>query len=190
MSNEKKTIEVDGRILTYELCRNARAKRISIRIHPGPAEGGRIVLTVPKRASIRQAEDFLREHAEWVAKQSARLAGKESILSRTDPREYRRRRAEAEAFIQEKVTRWNDYYGFRHGRISIRDQKTRWGSCSKKGNLSFSWKLLLLPERMADYVVVHELCHLKEFNHSPRFWALVAQTIPDCQRVAKELRKG
>jgi predicted metal-dependent hydrolase len=190
MPNERKTIEVDGRTLAYELCRNARAKWISIRIHPGPEESGRVVLTVPKRASIRHAEEFLKTHFVWVAEQAKKLAGKESVLSRTDTREYRRRRTEAESFIRDKVTKWNDHYGFHHGRISIRDQKTRWGSCSKKGNLSFSWKLLLLPERMADYVVVHELCHLKEFNHSSRFWALVAQTIPDCRHIAKELRKG
>lgn len=177
-------------MLTYEFCRNARAKRISIRIHPGPDEGGRVVLTVPKRASIRQAEHFLIEHAEWVVEQAKKLAGKESILSRTNTLEYRRRRAAADVFVRAKVAQWNALYGFHHGTISIRDQKTRWGSCSKEGNLSFSWKLLLLPERMADYVVVHELCHLKEFNHSARFWALVGQTIPEYRHIAKELRKG
>ncbi|NTW75727.1 MAG: M48 family metallopeptidase, partial [Candidatus Moranbacteria bacterium] len=77
-----------------------------------------------------------------------------------------------------------------YGSVSVRDQKTRWGSCSGKGNLSFNWKLLLLPEPMADYVVVHELCHLKEFNHSSRFWELVERSIPNARHIARELRKG
>jgi len=73
--------------------------------------------------------------------------------------------------------------------VKIRDQSSRWGSCSWKGNLNFSYKLVLLPEHLADYVVVHELCHLREMNHSPRFWALVSQTVPDYRAKRRELKK-
>jgi len=190
MPHEEKTIEVNGRTLSYELRRHPRAKRISIRIHPGPADGGRVVLTVPHRASARRGERFLAEHADWVAEQAERLAGKESVLSRSEKHEYRKRRDEAIGFVRRKVEQWNRLYGFEYKKITVRDQTTRWGSCSKGGNLSFSWKLILLPERMADYVVVHELCHLREFNHSDRFWNLVAQAIPEPRRIAKELRRG
>lgn len=65
------------------------------------------------------------------------------------------------------------------GRVAIRDQKSRWGSCSQKGNVNFNWKLIMAPPEALDYVVVHELCHLYEFNHSPRFWALVSEQMPD-----------
>ena len=65
------------------------------------------------------------------------------------------------------------------GRVAVREQKTRWGSCSGKGNLNFNWKLIMAPPQVLDYVVIHELCHLKEFNHSPRFWALVERQMPD-----------
>ncbi len=190
MPHEKKIIEVDGRTLTYELRRSARAKRVTLRIHPGPDEGGRVVLTVPKRASVRNAERFLTDHASWVVDQVKRLAGRETILPHTGRQEYRMRRKEALSFVRRKVEHWNAMYGFEYGSVSVRDQKTRWGSCSGKGNLSFSWKLIMLPERMADYVIVHELCHLKEFNHSPRFWELVSRAIPDCRHIARELRKG
>ncbi len=190
MANEKKNIEVDGRSLAYELCRHHRAKRVSVRVRPGTGGVGRVVLTVPRRGSVRIGEDFLRRHAEWVFEQVGRLAGRESALTRSDPAEYRKRHDEALGFVRERVEHWNRLYGFTYGIITIRDQKTRWGSCSRSGNLSFSWKLLLLPERLADYVVVHELCHLAEFNHSNRFWALVARTIPEYQHIARELRKG
>ena len=88
----------------------------------------------------------------------------------------------------EKVEKWNLHYKFKYKKISVKNQKTRWGSCSKHGNLNFSYKIALLSEPLADYLVVHELCHLGEFNHSHKFWALVAQTIPDYQKVRRELK--
>lgn len=71
--------------------------------------------------------------------------------------------------------------------VRIRNSKTRWGSCSIKGNLNFHYKLVLLPPELADYVIVHELCHLRELNHSPRFWALVARHVPDYQAKRRSL---
>lgn len=74
------------------------------------------------------------------------------------------------------------------GRVAIRDQKSRWGSCSQKGNLNFNWKLIMAPPQALDYVVVHELCHLYEFNHSPRFWSLVQAQLPDYEVWKKWLK--
>ncbi len=74
------------------------------------------------------------------------------------------------------------------GRVAIRDQKSRWGSCSQKGNLNFNWKLIMAPPQALDYVVVHELCHLYEFNHSPRFWSLVQVQLPDYEVWKKWLK--
>jgi predicted metal-dependent hydrolase len=88
-----------------------------------------------------------------------------------------------------RVAHFNSFYSFTVGRISIRDTKTRWGSCSKKGNINFNYKILFLPPYMADYVVVHELCHLKEFNHSQNFWDLVAQVVPEHKAIRAELKK-
>ena len=75
------------------------------------------------------------------------------------------------------------------GRIAIRDQKSRWGSCSRKGNLNFNWKLIMAPPPALDYVVIHELCHLHEFNHSPRFWQLVAAQMPEYESWKKWLKQ-
>ena len=80
--------------------------------------------------------------------------------------------------------------GISYGMISIREQKTRWGSCSSKGNLNFNWKLILMPEEILDYVVVHELAHRKEMNHSRAFWAIVEQVLPDYQERRDWLKKN
>ncbi len=88
-------------------------------------------------------------------------------------------RRQARRVFAERVTYWNAHYGFTYGRIAIRDQKSRWGSCSRQGNLNFNWRLLLAPLAVLDYIVIHELAHLKEGNHSPRFWALVAELCAD-----------
>jgi predicted metal-dependent hydrolase len=79
-------------------------------------------------------------------------------------------------------------YGFAWKRIAIKNQKTRWGSCSKSGNLNFNFKIALLPDRAAEYVVVHELCHLAQMNHSKKFWDLVAQTIPEHRKIRQQLK--
>ncbi len=81
--------------------------------------------------------------------------------------------------IRQRLNHFAPLVGRWPNRVTVREQKTRWGSCSSKGNLNFNWKLIMAPPQALDYVVVHELCHLHEFNHSPRFWALVAAQMPD-----------
>lgn len=85
----------------------------------------------------------------------------------------------ARELVHRKLAEHNFHYGFTYHKVAIRDQHSRWGSCSKKGNLNFNYRLVFLPEALVDSVIVHELCHLKEFNHGKNFWALVAETIPD-----------
>ncbi|MGZ6390858.1 MAG: M48 family metallopeptidase [Ktedonobacterales bacterium] len=88
-------------------------------------------------------------------------------------------RRQAKVVFAERLAQCNATYGFAYGRVSIKEQKSRWGSCSRQGNLNFNWRLLLAPLAVLDYVVTHELAHLKEMNHSPRFWQLVARGCPD-----------
>lgn len=106
-----------------------------------------------------------------------------------DRNRYQKNKSEARALVAEKLLKYNKFYNFKYNRVSIRDQKTRWGSCSKKGNLNFNYKLMFLPEELADYIIVHELCHLKEFNHSSHFWAEVSRVFPNHLKLRADLRK-
>ncbi len=94
----------------------------------------------------------------------------------------------ARKLVVERLEHYNRMYRFTYHRIAIRNQSTRWGSCSKKGNLNFNYRIALLPLDVADYIIVHELCHLGEFNHSPRFWLLVSKALPDYQLLRQRLR--
>lgn len=103
--------------------------------------------------------------------------------------DYKKYKESARALAHSRIAHFNSFYNFSFGRISIRNTKTRWGSCSKKGNLNFNYKILFLPPHMTDYIIVHELCHLKEFNHSQNFWNLVAKVVPEHKSIRKELKK-
>jgi predicted metal-dependent hydrolase len=101
---------------------------------------------------------------------------------------YVKHKETARNFVLEKLQIYNEFYQYTFRRVSIRNTKSRWGSCSEHGNLNFSYKLLFLPEHLADYIIVHELCHLKELNHSPKFWNLVSKTFPDYREKRKVLK--
>lgn len=96
----------------------------------------------------------------------------------------------AEEAIHDRLQFFNEHYGFKYNRVSLRNQKSRWGSCSRLKNLNFNWRLIMAPIEVIDYVVVHELCHLKQMNHSPKFWKLAEETIPNYKEVRKWLRKN
>jgi predicted metal-dependent hydrolase len=93
----------------------------------------------------------------------------------------------ARALATARLAHFNSFYHFTYHRISIRNQKTRWGSCSSRGNLNFNYKIALLPAHLVDYIIVHELCHLGQMNHSAKFWELVSKTTPNYLALRKEL---
>lgn len=168
----------------YTLKRSKRARHINLRVLPG----GEVVLTAPVFAHARTIERFVGQHSTWIAKTVRRMQ-KCIALPVSGRRAYLKHKEEARAFITARVEHWNEHYRYPCGRIAIKDTKRSWGSCSSKGNLNFSYMLLFLPQELADYVIVHELCHLKEQNHSPRFWALVEQMQPNHRHLRKELRR-
>ena len=150
---------------------------------------GGVVVTVPYGISTKVIAAFLRERSSGIIKQKIHLV-LWSIRRRAKTSrgaEYAQQRDRALLFAEERVRHFSKFYGFTYQRISIRDQRTRWGSCSRKGNLSFNYRIVLLPPHLADYVVVHELCHLGAFDHSRKFWDLVARIFPRHHELRNEL---
>jgi len=110
-------------------------------------------------------------------------------ISVQSKKHFKLHKENTQALILERLEHYNAFYNFTYKKIFIKNVKSRWGSCSKRGNLNFNYRLGLISQELLDYVVVHELCHLGEFNHSQKFWDLVAKTIPDYKKRQSELRK-
>jgi len=109
-------------------------------------------------------------------------------MRRGTKRHYTKYREAARAVVHARLVHYNRVYGYAYRKVFIRNTRSRWGSCSTRGNLNFNYKVALLPEELRDYIIVHELCHLAEFNHSPAFWAQVARTFPHHRTLRRALR--
>ena len=152
---------------------------------------GSVALTVPRGVSESRAMEFLRAKGAWILRKVREAEAREKDVSpamRLGASQYARSRDAARRELTERVAALAAAYGVRYGRVAVRNQKSRWGSCSREGNLSFNFRIVFLPARVRDYIVAHEVCHLAEFNHSVRFWALVARTVPDHREIRRELR--
>lgn len=162
--------------IAYTVRYNSRVRSVRLVVH----RDGRVVVTVRSRWYAPLAERFVHSKADWIKKKLAHFSLLPKPISLIRSRkEVARLRQMARELAEARLEHFNRLYSFKYNRITIRDQKTRWGSCSKKGTLSFNYRIALLAPELADYVIVHELCHLGAFNHSKQFWALVAQALPD-----------
>ncbi len=183
----KRVIELQKRKVEYTLRVSKRARRMRLAIYCD----GNFVVTIPRGLGENLVEKFIVEKSQWVIDKLEYFKSfPAGIFFRRSKQDYLKLKKEALEFVEKRVTYFNQMYGFRFNKICIRNQKTRWGSCSKKGNLNFNYKIASLPQKIADYIVVHELCHLKEFNHSQKFWNLVARAVPDYLEIRNEIRKG
>ena len=171
----------------YTIIRSSR-RTMSIEIKPD----GQMLVRIPRRVSDAEAKRFVESKADWIKKTLIKI---EERMEANPPAE---KFTETEMKILKKRAKKEipilvDYYapliGVDYGRISIRAQKTLWGSCTAEGNLNINCLLILLPERVMRYVVVHELCHRKEMNHSNRFWAEVGKILPDYRALRKQLKE-
>ncbi len=172
-----------GRVCTIR--KSKRARRLRLTLH----RDGKLSLTLPRFVSYTRGRAFLASKAEWIEEKMTALALRpDMFLLRGGKKEYEASRDLARKLIEERLAYFQPLYGVSWKRVSIRNQKTRFGSCSQGGALSFNYRLLFLPPHLCDYVIVHELCHLIEFNHSKKFWALVARTFPDFRTLRRELR--
>ncbi len=111
------------------------------------------------------------------------------VKRKKNNKEYLVHKESARRLVHERLEYFNQFYGFKYNKVAIRNQKTRWGSCSRRGNLNFSYKIALLSSRLSDYIIVHELCHLSQFNHSNDFWSLVSRQFPDHKELRGQLKR-
>ncbi len=183
----RKQITLENRKVGYTLRKSKRARRMRLAVYCD----GTIVVTTPFDLQETTAERFIKEKSKWLFSKLAFFKQfKSQPIARYSIADYLKHKGQAYKLALDRVNYFNQALGFSFNQINIKNQRTRWGSCSKKGNLNFNYKIALLPSRLADYIIVHELCHLKEFNHSRRFWNLVAQEIPDYLQIRNELKKS
>lgn len=162
-----------------ELIRSSR-KSIAIQVCPD----GHLQIRAPKRMRDAEIAEFIEQNSSWISKQCEKMRKYRESMSEHPPLTIQELHAladQAREILPKRAAYFAEKIGVTYGRITIRNQKTRWGSCSGKGNLNFNCLLMLAPADIQDYVVVHELCHRKEMNHSAKFWAEVAKILPDYQ---------
>ena len=168
-----RVVEVGGRPIELHIRRSSRVQGHRIVVRYGfPPE-----LVVRPRASDVEIDAAIATHLDWLEKQLEKAAKPSLGLERLRLTEEQGRR-EARARISLLVQSEAAALGATYERITLRDQRSRWGSCSSKGALSFNWRLVLAPHDVLEYVVVHEVCHLVEHHHGPKFWALVERRRP------------
>lgn len=163
---------------------------------------GEVMLHLPLSGSVRDAVRMAEEKRGWIIEkvlmQRQRLEEAQKKEAQRDkcytPEQRsaleKRYREAAKEYFPQRAAYYAYLLGVSYDRIRIAGQKTRWGSCSSNKTLSFNWKLMLAPPKVLDYVVVHEICHLREMNHSPRFWALVESLMPDYKQQRKWLKEN
>lgn len=175
------------RLGEIECVRSHRARRVTISVRPS----GAVRLTYPCGISQNRALAFLEQKAEWVDATRRRLALRYASREHPvyTPEQIEELRRQAKADLPPRVESIARKLGFRYGRITIRAARTKWACCTASNNLSLSLFMMILPEHLRDYVIVHELCHTVHHNHSPRFHALVDKCLGGKEKLLnKELR--
>lgn len=206
--NEKAyELNINGVVIPYTLVKSSRRRSISIQI----GAGGKMTVRTPYFVSKWMVDGFLREKQDWIYKHYMEAVKKITeaggfgsrdygdlddgdlyapIQVNEDPALVNKHKKYARKIFEARVAYFQQFTGGNYTSITIRDQKTRWGSCSGRGTLSFNWRLILAPPEILDYVVVHELCHLTHMNHSKEFWGLVGNVLPDYKVRRKWLKEN
>ena len=152
-----------------------------------------LLVRAPKGISRREIDAFVESKRPWIEKHLAKMQERQEALEHMEPfsaKEIHELANKALIIIPQKVRKYAPIIGVTYGRITIRNQRSRWGSCSSKGNLNFNCLLMLFPEEVIDYVVVHELCHRKHMNHSAAFYAEVGRVFPEYRKCQKWLKEN
>ena len=170
--------------MDYTLVRTNR-KTIAIYIRPG----GAVEVRAPQRCPRRDIDSFVASKAKWIAEKRALMLARAQRQAEPDPALEAALRARAKEILPQRAAHFAGQMGVAPAQVKVTGARARWGSCSSKGNLNFSWRLMLAGAPEIDYVVVHELAHLREMNHSPRFWAVVEAALPDYKQRRLRLKQ-
>lgn len=172
-------------VIPYTLKRYKTSKTLRLKIKTD----GTVLITAPYKLSQKYIDAFVEEKSEWIQEKINTCTSLPQPHIKTCKNDYKKYKEGARTIVLKHIEKINTYYKFSFRRIAIKNQKTRWGSCSSKKNLNFNYKIVFLPEKLAEYIVAHELCHLQEMNHGEKFWELVARTIPEYKNIQTELQK-
>lgn len=153
-----------------------------------------VTVRAPRSVSEKDIEEILKKKEAWISKHIEKIKEIKERVEAEPTEKLTREKVialaeEALKVIPERVEYFAKVIGVTYGKITVRNQKTRWGSCSSKGNLNFNCLLMLAPPEVLDYVVVHELCHRKQMNHSKAFWLEVEKVLPNYKEVRKWLKE-
>jgi len=183
---EKRSVKTSEHIIEYTLNCSKRARNIGISID---CEAG-VIATKPWFISIKTLEQFILQKQSWIFKHLNKFSKLDfKPFPKINKREYKKYKVEIKKDVVNILEKYNQVYNFTYRKVFIKNQRTRWGSCSIRKNLNLNYRIKFLPQPLKEYIVVHELCHLKEFNHSKRFWNLVKETVPEYKNIRKELKK-
>ncbi len=178
------TLQIEDLTIPIQFQREQR-KTLSIKI----TREGSLLMKAPLTMREHEIERFIRQKRYWIYKQTKRVIEENQNRVYRSKEEVTALKRQAREVLTKKSDDYKEILHVNYTRIRIGDQKTRWGSCSSKGTISYNWRLILMPERIQNYVVVHELCHLLEMNHSPAFWKKVSEVLPDYQSSRKWLKE-
>ena len=166
--------------LSFYYVRHRRARRYLLRVEPD----GRVRVTIPRGGSRREADAFAAQHLDWIARQRAKAPPPISV-SRDERRQWIR---QAKRELPQRLLDLDAVHGLRVTQVSIRNQRARWGSCGRDGHICLNWRLVRMPGWVRDYVLIHELMHLRRMDHSPAYWRLVADACPGYEAARQWLR--
>lgn len=171
--------------IEYKIRKSKRAKRLRLAVYCD----GSVVVTSPVDAQLYRIQEYVTEKRRWIYEKLDFFRGVQNDLSRRlSNADYAECKDEAKQLVTRRVEHFMKMYDVTYNVINIKNQKSRWGSCSKKRNLNFNYKIIFLPQEIQDYVIVHEICHLIEFNHSKKFWQLVEKAIPGFNDLKRQLQ--
>lgn len=181
----EKSILLYNKKVSYILKKSKRAKRMRLAVY----SDGKLIVTIPNRFSELKVEKFILAKSKWIVEKINFFKNlPKSTTSRLGKNGFEDNKLKALDVIEKRVKYFSKKHGFKYKQVKIKNQKTIWGSCSKNKNLNFNYKVALLPDNLRDYVIVHELCHLRELNHSRNFWKLVRKTLPNYEKLVAELK--